>query len=137
MQTRTSYFLERLFDETMTLLVEARNYLHANLHRDQQSAPDHTKLIYSTEISRITLRLSTAMSWILARRALHEGEISHAIVREQFPLQCREICDAQYPHLDFLLPRAICDLLQRTHALYGRIGRLDALESFTPELATA
>lgn len=122
-------FIPRLFDETMALLTETRNYFFAKASLDQQTLTHAAKLVYSAEMSRITLRLSSIMAWVLARRAAHAGEISQDELKKMFPLQYAETCGFETPHIDRVLPRAVCDLLNRTRALYERIHRLEKLEA--------
>ncbi len=122
-------FLPRLFDETMALLTETRNYFFAKSSLDQQMLNHAAKLVYSAEMSRITLRLSSVMAWVLARRAVHAGEITTEELKAMFPLQCIETCTFDTPHIDRVLPRAVCDLLTRTRSLYERIHRLETLET--------
>lgn len=122
-------FMPRLFDETMALLVETRNYFLAQSDYDRQPLTHSAKLMYSTEMSRITLRLSSIMAWVLARRAARAGEITQEQLKAHFPLQFQENCGFETPHVHMVLPHAVCDLLSRSHALYQRIRRLELLEA--------
>jgi regulator of CtrA degradation len=125
----TGVFMPRLFDETMALLVETRNYFLAKSKPDQDSLTNNAKLVYATEMSRISLRLSSVMAWVLARRAALAGEITQEQLKENFMLQFKDTCNFELPHGHMVLPQAVCDLLTRSRALYARISRLELLEA--------
>lgn len=119
------FFVTRMFDETMKLLIDAHNYFSIlGPHDNNQSTPLE-KLVYSAEMSRITLRLSSVMAWLLARRAEHAGNISRSEAVEQFRLGFSEICLQELPEMQQVLPRYMCELMERSYRLYERVARLD------------
>lgn len=112
-----------LFDETLRLLEEARDYLQANRERRLSII---AACNYAVEATRLTARLTEMMAWLLARRAVANGEISEEIGRTAFRLQWQGVCavdrsEAMPSALDDLVP-----LLQRSLRLYQRIARLDS-----------
>ena len=78
------------------------------------------------EISRLTARLTHSMAWLLARRAVHLGEVDVAEAHtERWRLGGRAVC-AQ--HTDWPeLPPALRALLAESAQLYQRLMRLDDL----------
>ena len=67
--------LSRTYDEAFTLLVEARNYLSANRTASRHGIHGSAKMKQFVEEMRMTSRLIRAMAWLLAVRAVEEGEI--------------------------------------------------------------
>lgn len=120
-------FVSRLFDETMRLLVDAQDYFEAYAGPDQHYATPVERLVYSAEMSRITLRLSSIMAWLMARRAEYAGEISREEAVSQFRLTFNEICLKELPEMHFVLPSYVCELLERSLDLYRRTARLDEM----------
>ncbi|MDD5586293.1 MAG: DUF1465 family protein, partial [Alphaproteobacteria bacterium] len=77
---------------------------------------------------RVSARLIQVMTWLLAMKALLSGEISpEQFASPQYMLPESEECEVPSgPELNEL-PQGLRDLLTRTHALYARILRLDAM----------
>ena len=71
-------FFGRTYDETMTLLVEARNYVIAGELRHLPVTRPTDRLILCCETMRLTARLTHVMAWLLAQKAVHAGEITLA-----------------------------------------------------------
>lgn len=125
-QTRLM-FLSGMFDETVRLLLDAQNYFSVYGPDDQQKATPVEKLVYTSEMSRITLRLSSVMAWLLARRAEYSGEITREQAVNQFRLAFTDVCLQELPEMQYVLPQAMCDLLGKSLELYRRASRLDNL----------
>jgi regulator of CtrA degradation len=119
----------QLYDEAVELLEEARHYL-ANLVLE--TIPPSAATQFAVESSRLTARLTEAMAWLMARRAVALGELSFDAGRDHFRLDQRETCrldrsQALGPELDPLKT-----LLVRSLALYERLLALDAAFSPVP-----
>lgn len=123
-----SAFFDRTYDETFSLLIEARNYIAYHEAIDQRTLPIHARLQVSFESMRITSRLTQVMAWLLAQKALYAGELTRQeVASDQFALSGGAICsDPSGPESEGL-PRGLVSLLDRTHKLYQRIERLDAM----------
>lgn len=69
-------FLNKTYDESMTLLVEARNNLaHGGVEeRDQLDLAG--KLTFSLEAMRLTATLTQSMAWLLVQKAVFAGEMT-------------------------------------------------------------
>lgn len=125
---RPATYLNKTYDETMALLIEARNYVAYREPIEQRSLPFSTRLQVSYESLRVTSRLTQVMAWLLASRAVHAGELTpDALTSDQFALSGGSICtDASGPD-NTELPRGLRSLLLRSHQLYQRVARLEEL----------
>ena len=118
-------FMPGVFNETMQLLTDAHEYFHMFGDDDQSRIDASLKTLYSCEMSRITLRLSAIMAWIMAQRAVFAGKISPEDAVEKYKLDFKDICLVDNRVLHGVLPSYVCLLLDRSLELYERIYRLD------------
>jgi regulator of CtrA degradation len=118
-------FMPGVFNETMKLLTEAHEYFQLFGQDDQSRIDTHLKTLYSCEMSRITLRLSSIMAWIMIQRAVLSGQIQSLEAAERYSLDFQEICMVDNRVLHGVLPSYVCLLLDRSRELYERVLRLD------------
>ncbi|HEV7372850.1 DUF1465 family protein [Arenibaculum sp.] len=124
--TSAPTFFNRTYDETMGLLLEARNYIAYQETVDQRHLDPELRLRISYESMRVTSRLTQVMAWLLAQKAVHAGEMTaHEAAGEDFALAGADICADPAGHDDEELPSGLRRLLQRSHALYMRVSRLE------------
>jgi len=123
---RPTAFFHRTYDETMALLIEARNYVAYHEAFDQRSLTPNVRLQMSYESLRVTSRLTQVMAWLLAQKAVHAGELTYQqLASEQYALSGGHICfDPSGPD-NLELPNGLRSLLDRSHRLYLRVSRLD------------
>lgn len=119
------FFMPGVFNETMQLLTEARDYFQTYGEEDQMNVDDYMRTIYASEMSRITLRLSTVMAWTMAQRAVLSGKITQEDAATHHPLGYQDVCSVDSSVLHDVLPEYVCHLLDRSHELYERVMRLD------------
>lgn len=119
-------YFSRTYDETMSLLLEARNCVMRS--GDQLGPSARARLAFSRESMRLTTRLTSVMAWLLAQRAVGEGEMTREeAASDNHRLTARELClDTADAEDSALLPQDLVQLLDRSHALYSRVARLDA-----------
>jgi regulator of CtrA degradation len=120
--------LDRTFDEGVALTVEARNYIayHEQSDRREFDLPHCLQVGY--QHTRVSARLIQVMTWLLAMKALLSGEISpEQFASPQYVLGGGEECEAPSGSDLAELPPGLRSLLERTHALYSRIQRLDGM----------
>ncbi len=117
-------FMPKVFDETMQLLTDAHEYFYLFGEDDQQRIPVDLKSLYSCEMSRITLRLSSIMAWIMVQRAIFTGKIAEED-SGRYGLDFQDACMVDNRILHGVLPSYVCYLLDRTLELYERVQRLD------------
>jgi regulator of CtrA degradation len=117
-------FMSSVFDETMQLLAEAHEYFHMFGKDDQERIEENLRTLYSCEMSRITLRLSSVMAWLMVQRAVFSGKIEQEET-SRYGLDFQDICRVDNRVLHGILPSYVCFLLDRTLELYERVLRLD------------
>lgn len=121
-------FINRLYDESFTLLVEARNYFQFSAAARTPN-PDGTpqdRLFVNYQAMRFTSRMTQMMAWLLAQRAVHAGELSlEEACGGTYSLGGERFCVDDHDHQDKRVPNALQNLLNRSHTLYHRIWRLD------------
>ncbi len=121
-----SPFLASLYDETILLLEDARDYHRQAEQSDRKALPVNDGCAMSRECLSMTARLTSVMAWVLVQRAVHAGELTHS--------------DAAAPENRLLvgpihltpiamererLPRRLWGLLERSWRLYQRVRRID------------
>lgn len=121
-------FFGKTYGEAMDLLVEARDYLAHREPIDRQSLLPLERLSFCSETMRLTAQLTQIMAWLLAQRAVHQGEISQqAALGGHRALAEVEICMADGSAAFAAMPRRLASLLDRSQRLYVRVARLDEL----------
>jgi regulator of CtrA degradation len=119
-------FFDRTMNEAIGLLGEARRYLVEKAEKERKVLPTERGLQASLETMRLVARLTQVMAWLLTHRAVHAGEMSLAeAMRPDRRLGGRELCLNTDGDNDPALPKELRSILDRSHALYERIARLD------------
>lgn len=119
-------FFRRAYDETMDLMVEARNYMAYVEWRERKQAGLDAGLRMSCEAMRVTSRLTQVMAWLMMQRAVEEGEIAaEAALAEEYRLSGIDVCeDHSFIH-DNALPGGLRSLMDRSFTLYMRVSRVE------------
>lgn len=121
----TATFFGGTYDEAMTLLVEARDWVRHCEPDERRRLSTMLRLRQCRETMRMTARLTQVMAWLLAQKAIHAGEMTQREqIERQEPLGSVAICMEHPAALDGL-PRRLVSLLERSHRLYLRVARLD------------
>jgi regulator of CtrA degradation len=118
-------FMPSVYNDAMTLLCEAQEYFTEFGDSDQKKLDVNIRSIYACEMSRITLRLSCVMSWLLAQRSVVSGQIA-AEQSAHYGLEFQNICRVDNTALHGILPSYVCYLLDSTFELYERVLRLNS-----------
>ncbi len=123
-----SAVIDKTFEDTLDLLVEARNYAaFSPSARDDRRTPLEGLAVAGSHL-RVTSRLAGVMAWLLYQKAVAAGEIDAAEILRTLPrLDGVDPCldDRNDRHL--ALPSGLQGLLARSHRLYLRVARLDAM----------
>ena len=125
-------FIERTNQETIDLLLEARSYAQA-IHRRVQAEPSVRQLFISCEAMRMVSRLARIMAWIIDRNAGPSPSDStrkdgpRRDEKDDRPLSENALCMDATGNDDARLPFELRSLLRRSHGLYVRVARLDAM----------
>ncbi|HYC05578.1 MAG TPA: DUF1465 family protein [Azospirillaceae bacterium] len=121
-------FFDRTYDETMSLLLETRNYIAYHEAADQRGLAPALRLQLSYESMRVTSRLTQVMAWLLAQKAVHAGEMTAAqALGEEFSLSGGTVCTDPSGPDNPELPSGLRSLLERSHSLYMRVQRLEEM----------
>ena len=128
MDGATPTFLNRVYEEAMTLLLEARDYVARHEAMECRTLTMRARLSVSRETLRITSRLTQVMAWLLIQKAVLAGELSRAeAAADPHRLSGHGVCsDTKGGQFEGIPPR-LSNLLRRSHSLYSRISRLDEL----------
>ncbi|WP_448206886.1 DUF1465 family protein [Azospirillum sp. sgz302134] len=123
----TPTFFNGTYEETMALLIEARNYIaYHEAVQNRTTLPPHVRLQISYESMRVTSRLTQVMAWLLAQKAVHAGEITREqAAGEEFALSGGDVCTDPSGPDNGALPEGLRSLLERSYKLYMRVARLD------------
>jgi regulator of CtrA degradation len=120
-------FFSKTYDETMSLLLASRDYLANAQPADARGLTPIERLRVNCEAMRLTTRLTQIMAWLLAQRAVFEGEISRTMAAgEEFRLSGDRICMAETESTTSL-PDRLRELLEHSRRLYIRVARLDEM----------
>ncbi|CAA7626345.1 DUF1465 family protein [Magnetospirillum sp. SS-4] len=121
-------YFSRTYDETLDLMVEARNYLAWSDRMPRRHPDGLASLRMCCEAMRVTSRLAQVMAWLLAQRAVHEGEITQEqALSDQWRLSGGEICLDESFGEDSALPNGLRSLMDRSYRLYVRVARLEEM----------
>lgn len=119
-------FFRGTYDEAYDLLVEARNYVEHAVPALRFAAEPPDPVSVTKETMRLTSRLTQIMAWLMAQRAMHEGEIEEEEFGEdRYRLEGQSVCLKRTIDEMDDLPRGLKDLMDRSYRLYTRIQRLD------------
>jgi regulator of CtrA degradation len=125
---KATSLLDRTFDESLALTQEVRNYIAYHEQADRREFELSRCLHVGYHHTRVSARLIQVMTWLLAMKALLSGEISpEQFTAPQYALTESEECSSDKGEDDPEMPVGLRDLMARSHALYSRILRLDAM----------
>ncbi len=120
-------FLPGVFNETLSLLFDAHHYFQSRGAEEQATIEPAKRVAYANEMSRVTLRLTSVMAWLMVRRAVYAGRIESDQANDNYRLDGQDVC-LQHP-IDIMnaMPSYLNYLAERSLNLYERIMRLDEL----------
>lgn len=123
-------FINSLYDESLTLMIEARNYFqYSNTnHRAAHEGAPRDRLFVNYQAMRLTSRMTQAMAWLLAQRAVQNGELTLTqACGGNYSLGGEVFCVESEGHDDKRIPTPMKQLMDRSHSLYMRVWRLDQM----------
>lgn len=118
-------FLPSLFHETMDIIFDSYEYFQFQENMDDQ-IPPFLHAMYSHEMSRITMRLTSVMAWLMARKAISSGQVGEEFSGEEYRLDATEECMIQNHAMEEYMPDYMKQLLDDSFKLYQRVYRLDS-----------
>lgn len=126
-ETAKCVFYPGVFNETLGLLFEAHNYFQERSTEEQSTLSGHTRLRYASEMTRVTMRLTSVMAWVMVRKAVFAGRISEEEALRQYRLEARDECLLHDSDGLENLPYYIGYLSERSYTLYERVSRLESM----------
>jgi regulator of CtrA degradation len=127
METQPAFFT-RTYDETLDMIVEARNYMAHVEPRERRSSDGVKGLRLNCEALRVTSRLTQVLAWLMTQRAVHYGEITlEEACGQDYRLSGRDVCLDAASIDDLTLPSGLRSLLARSFSLYQRVSRLEEM----------
>ncbi len=122
----TPLYFNGTYAEAFDLLVEARDYVERQVPAFRYGANPPDPAVMAQETMRLTSRLTQVMAWLMAQRAVQEGEIEEAeFVQDKYRLEGHEVCLKRAIEAMDDMPEELSDLMDRSFELYNRIMRLD------------
>ena len=121
-------YFDKTLEEAMSLTCEARDYLAFQEKTDLAQLSPVGRMAASCESMRMTARMTQVVAWLLVQKAVHAGDITRAeAVEPKYRLAGQEVCGDVEPLTAEPLPERLIELLTRSHQLYQRVVRLDAM----------
>lgn len=125
---RSRYF-NRTYDETLNLLLEARDYVAAEQPIEVLACPPEAQGAMLQETSRLVARITQIMAWLLVQKAVVAGEMTRDQAKsEQHHLGGRGVCLEESAMIGIPETSRLGQLLARSRHLYIRVSRLDQLQ---------
>ncbi len=123
--TENVLFMPRIYNETLKLLLQAHDYFHRYGADEQKQLAENMRTLFACEMSRITMRLSCVMAWLMVQKAVLVGRISREDAAKDYRLDCRDICLHRNEEATENLPAFMNHLLAGSYDLYRRVSVLD------------
>lgn len=120
-------FLPGIFNETLALLFDAHHYFQSRGPEEQATLEPSQRPVYAGEMTRVTMRLTSVMAWIMVRRAVHAGRIEAEKATEDYRLDGSDLCLSPAHEEMGYMPYYLNYLSDRSRELYERVWRLDQM----------
>lgn len=117
-----------LFRDGMALVEEAANYLDGPGRRESKCLQPYVALSYATESMRLTTRLTQLATWLLARRAVLNGEQLPPAGSANDPLLLPPITRISGSRSFDQLPQRLKDLIEAVYRLHQKIADFDLVD---------
>lgn len=122
-----SELFSRLYEQAMDMVRESADYLELDGVIERDGLPKVLAPVYACESMRLTTRLMQISAWLLAMRALREGELSDAdVAAQRYRLAGKDVCLGGPVRGAGQLPGQLIELLGTSKRLYERVMRIDA-----------
>ena len=121
-------FIDRTYDETYQLLLDAKAYSTLDWREDVQGLPKLETLRITSERLRLTARLSEVMAWLMVHKAVAKGEMTPNQAQSgAFHLTEKEVCLADGRAEETFFPTRLSQMLDRSFDLYDRVCKMDLM----------
>ncbi len=120
--------IERAYEETLGLLIEARDFSVERMATDDADLETRLRFEVTAEQFRLTSRLSSVLAWLLFRKAVAAGEAKETdLIATVTRLDGDAYWRIERYQAEGPLPADLLDLLERSRLLYDRAARLDGM----------
>ncbi len=124
----STFWLDQTFDETMSLLEEAKYYHAYRFPKQVDHLNPCQRLELTRESLRITSRLSHMISWLMHEKAILNDEITrHEYLEHNIPLAEENICISTCEEVLEDCPKRLQSLMDRSLSLFIRASRLEKM----------
>jgi regulator of CtrA degradation len=114
------------YAETMRLLDEIQHYLINEERHDRLRVCERLAYIINIELMDIIARLSHVLSWLIAQKAVHAGEMSlEESLDQKLRLSSAVICNNTAYEADESLPIRLRRFMVESRKLFERVERLE------------
>jgi regulator of CtrA degradation len=117
-----------LFREGMALVEETANYLDGPGRREAKTLTPFVALAYATESMRLTTRLTQMATWLLARRAVYNGEELPHAGSPNDPLMMPPVTRLTGSKGYDELPEKLKSIIEASYHFHNKIHRFDQVE---------
>lgn len=117
--------VDQLYNQATALADESRTYFAAYSKTDRAALGAIDRVLYTAESLRISTRLMHVISWVMVRKAVANGEMSHEeSLAARHHLDDIELCRGSDPRDLRKVPRAVVILSHQSLKIYQRALRL-------------
>jgi regulator of CtrA degradation len=117
-------FLDKAYDEGFALLIEVRDFLKDEKAKVDAALALSERALLTEELTRMTRRLTDVMAWLLLRRAVAAGDISHQDSLSHAATRLGDDPPDEPVAAHRRLPLNVRGMIGRTRRLYGDVLRL-------------
>mgnify|MGYP001208243055 CR=1 FL=1 len=123
---QTFVFWQKTYDDTVKLLNLSKEYFSTRGKQDRMMMPGSARLAYTLVMSNITIKLTSALSWLMVMRAIENGEIDIASVDED-KLHLNKLDEHVFDEERYYgyLPEIMAQISKESTKLYKRVERLE------------
>lgn len=118
-------FMPTLFQEAMDIIFDSYEYFQIQDEQDDGQLSPQLHALIANEMSRITMRLTSVMAWLMARKAVAAGQLSDNEARDEYRINGADQCLEYHGEYAPYLPDYLNELLETSYRLYQRIWQLD------------
>jgi|GEM_PF-4302251 len=120
-------FLHKSYDESVALLVQARDYFATQVQAEKSNFSLEQKLAYTFALSTITTQLTSVMGWLMFCKAIERGEVAQDQIKDEDLTMPEFNCAMDEDHSLFgMLNSTTVEIIEKTASLYNRVKRMES-----------
>ena len=119
-------YFDAPYKETIKLLEEVKQYLDNDEAYDRERVCDEYKFVMNVEIMNIIARLSHILSWTLAQKAVHNGEMTlEESLEPKWNISSAFVYSNLHYEVDERIPQRLRRFMNVSRNLFERTERLE------------